>query len=148
MDRETIENKRMHFLKLYIIGFTIFIVLMLVRHFFRSSGLNEQPIGLVILAGLVISVIIQAVSVLLSGLLEKDIRSDPLLKASLQDELVQTLTLQSWIAAYIGAAGMTVFFAIVWNFYPLCDPVTISLSSIATGAGAHRIYFYFRYKNL
>jgi lysylphosphatidylglycerol synthetase-like protein (DUF2156 family) len=147
-DVEHIEKKRILYLKWHIVGFTIFMTLMLVRHFFRLSGLNEELIGMIVLAGLIIAVVIQAVFVLLSALLEKDIRADPRLKASLQNELVQSISLQSWIAAYIGAAGMTVLFAVAWFFYPLCDPVTISLSAIAMGAGAHRIYFYTRYKNI
>jgi hypothetical protein len=123
-------------------------ILMLVRHFFRLNGLNDQLIGSIVLAGLVISLIIQAVSVLLSVLLEKNIQGDPHLEAALQNELVRSITLQSWIAAYIGAAGMTIFFAFSSYFYPVCDPMTISLCSIAMGAGAHRIHFYIRYKSL
>ena len=138
----------MLYLKWHIIGFTTFMILILVRHFFRLEGLNDQIIGKIVLAGLIISVIIQAVFVLLSGLLENQVRADPRISAALRDELVQSITLQSWIAAYIGAAGMTVFFAISSFFYPVCDPMTISLCSIAMGAGAHRTYFYFRYKNL
>lgn len=145
---EIIERKRMLYLKWHVIGFVIFIILMLVRHFFRLGGLNEQLVGKLVLSGLIISVIIQAVFVLLSAMLEKDIRTDPHLKASLQNELVQSISQQSWIAAYIGAAGMTVLFAVAWFFYPLCDPVTISLCAIAMGAGAQRVYFYTRYKNI
>jgi len=145
---EQIENKRMRYLKGYILGFSAFMILMLVRHFFRLSGQNERLIGMIILAGLILSVIIQGLFVLLSALLEKDIRSDLRLKASLQNELVQSISRQSWIAAYLGTAGMTVFFAAAWFFYPLCDPVTIALCSIAMGAGAHRIHFYIRYKTI
>ncbi len=145
---EKIEDRRVRYLKWYIFGFTIFIVLMLVRHFFRLGGVNEKLLGMLVLGGLILSVAIQAVSVLLSVLLERDIGANSQLKVSLQNELVQSLSQQSWLAAYIGAAGMTVVFAIAWFFYPLCDPVTISLCSIAMGAGAHRISFYFRYKNI
>lgn len=81
-------------------------------------------------------------------LLERDIGQDPCLKAALNNELVKSLFTQSWVAAYLGSAGMTLFFAITWAFYPICDPVTICLSSIAAGAGASRAYFYIRYKAL
>lgn len=147
-DIENIDQMRMLYLKWHIVGFVIFMVLMLVRHFFRLSGLNEQLVGKIVLAGLIMSVIIQAVFVLLSALLENEIRTDPHLKNSLHNELVQSINLQAWIAAYIGAAGITVLFAITGFFYPLCDPMTISLSAITMGAGAQRIYFYTRYKNL
>lgn len=145
---ERIENKRLRYLKWYIFGFAIFIILMLVRHFFRLGGLNDQLIGSFVLAGLVISLIIQAVFVLLSALLNKEIQSDPHLEAALHNELVRSITLQSWIAAYIGASVMTLIFAFSSYFYPVCDPMTISLCSIAMGAGAHQIYFYIRYKTL
>jgi len=145
---ESLEEKRVNYLKGYLIGFTLFIVLMLVRHFFRLGGRNEEWAGMIVLAGLLFSVVLQAGYLLRSFLLEKEIRTDPHLKASLGNELVQSISLQSWKAAYLGAAGMTVFFAITWFFYPLCDPVTISLCSLAMGAGAHRITFYIRYTNL
>ena len=136
----------MKYLKWYLIGFAIFMVLMLTRHFFRLGGLNSKPIGMAVLIGLLLTLFLQVFCVMQSALLERNINKDPRLAAALNNELVRSLTTQSWIAAYIGASGMTLFFAITWAFYPICDPVTISLSSIAAGAGAHRAYFYFKYK--
>ena len=147
-DIERIDRKRMTLLKWYLIGFAACMVLILTRHFFRSSGLNAQPIGIAVLVGLVVTLLVQAVCIVLSALLEKDINQDPHLKAALNNELVKSLFTQSWVAAYIGSAGMTLFFAVTWAFYPICDPVSICLSSIAAGAGASRAYFYFRYKAL
>ena len=147
-DVERIDRKRTALLKWYLVGFAIFMVLMLTRHFFRRSGLNEQPTGIVVLVGLLIALLLQAVCLALSALLERDIGQDPRLRAALNNELVKSLFTQSWVAAYLGSAGMTLFFAIAWAFYPICDPVTICLSSIAAGAGASRAYFYFRYKAL
>ena len=121
--------------------------LMLARHFFRLGGLNQQPIGWIVLGGLLISLLIQITFLLQSALLEQEIRNHPGLKAALDNELVQAITLESWRAAHLGAAGMTLVVAVTWYFYPLCDPVTISLCSIAKGTGAHRMDFYLRYKN-
>jgi hypothetical protein len=145
-DIELLDQKRMTYLKWYLIGFAVFMILMLTRHFFRWDGLNSQPIGVAVLIGLVVTMLWQAICVIRSALLERDIQRDPRLEAALNNELVRSLMTQSWVAAYIGCAGMTLFFAITWSFYPICDPVTISLSSIAAGAGASRAYFYFRYK--
>ena len=145
-DIEYIDQQRMKFLKWYLVGFFIFMVLMLTRHFFRSGGLNSEPIGIVVLIGLILALLLQAICVILSAQLEKNIQKEPHLKAALNNELVKSLTTQSWIAAYIGTSAMTLFFAITWSFYPICDPVTISLTSIVTGAGASRAYFYFKYK--
>lgn len=145
-DIETLDQERMKYLKWYLIGFTIFMVLILTRHFFRLDGLNSQPIGYAVLTGLILGLLLQAVCMIKSALLERDIHHDPRLEAALNNELVKSLMTQSWIAAYIGAAGTTLFFAVTWSFYPICDPVTISLTAIAAGAGASRGYFYFRYK--
>jgi len=143
---EFFDQQRMKYLKWYLIGFAIFMLLMLTRHFFRLDGLNSQPIGIAVLIGLLATLLLQVICLIKSALLEKDIHQDPRLEAALNNELVKSLMTQSWIAAYIGSAGMTLFFAITWSFYPICDPVTISLTSIAAGAGASRVYFYFRYK--
>ena len=145
-DIEYLDQQRMRFLKWYLIGFIVFLLLLLTRHFFRMEGLNSQPIGKAVLIGLVVTLFIQVICLIRSALLERDIRQDPRLEAALNNELVKSLETQSWIAAYIGSAGMTLFFAITWSFYPICDPVTISLTAIAAGAGANRAYFYFRYK--
>lgn len=146
LDVKTLDQKRMAYLKWYLIGFAVFMGLMLTRHFFRLGGLNARPIGIAVLVGLIVTVLWQAICLTGSALLERHIYQDPRLQAALNDELVRSLMMQSWIAAYIGASAMTVFFAIAWAFYPICDPVTISLSAIATGAGASRAYFYIRYK--
>jgi len=147
-DIEFLDQERMRFLKWYLVGFTICLLLMLTRHFFRLSGLNSQPIGTIVLIGLFLTLLLQIICVVRSALLERDIHQDPSLEAALNNELVKSLTTQSWVAAYIGTCGMTLFFAITWSFYPICDPVTISLTSIIAGAGASRAYFYFRYKML
>jgi len=145
-DIEYLDQQRMKFLKWYLVSFTIFMLLMLTRHFFRLGGFNAQPIGIAVLIGLIATLILQVIFIVRSALLERDIRQDPRLEAALNNELVKSLETQSWIAAYIGSAGMTLFFAITWSFYPICDPVTICLSAIAAGAGANRAHFYFRYK--
>lgn len=145
---EVLDQQRMKFLKWYLVGFTICLALMLTRHFFRQSGLNSQPIGYIVLAGMILTLLLQVVCIVRSALLERDIQQDPNLEAALNNELVKSLTTQSWVAAYIGTSAMTLFFAITWSFYKVCDPVSISLTSIIAGAGASRAYFYIRYKML
>ena len=143
-DIEILDQRRMTYLKWYLIAFAFFMVLMFTRHFFRLSGLNAQPVGAVVLIGLILTLLIQVICVTCSAMLERDIHRDPRLEAALHNEWVKTLITQSWMAAYIGASATTLFFAISQAFYPLCDPVTISLSAIIVGAGASRAYFYFR----
>lgn len=143
---EVFDQRRMKALQWYVISFAVFMVLILTRHFFRRDGLNDEPIGIAVLVGLFLSLGGLVLSLFRLVILEREIRQDPRLEAALNNELVKAIETQSWIAAYIATALMTLFFAITWSFYPICDPVSISLSSIAAGAGANRAYFYFKYK--
>jgi len=145
---EYFDQQRMLFLKWYLIGFAISFVLLLTRHFFRLSGLNEQAIGIAVLAGAVAGLVLQIVSLFEAIRLEKQIQRNEQVKAALYNELVKSILTQSWQIAYIATSAMTLFFAITSSFYPICDPLSISLTSILAGAGACRAYFYFRYKRL
>jgi hypothetical protein len=109
--------------------------------------LNSQPIGIAVLIGLILSILLLALSVTGSALLEKTIKDDPLLREALHNELIQALEVQSWKAAYLGAVGTTIFFAVVWFFYPVSDPVLVALTAIIAGAGAYQATFYFKYRS-
>lgn len=146
-DVEHLDRRRMKLLEWYLVSFAVFLLLMLVRFFFRAEGLNSQPIGIAVLAGLIVTVLVQAGTALGQALLARRIRSDPGLDAALNNELIQSLETQSWRAAYFGAAATTVFFAIVSFFYPVCDPVLIALTAIITGFGAYQGTFYFKYRS-
>ena len=146
-DIERLDKKRMSFLALYLVGSVIFIILSVTRYFFRLRGLNTQPIGIAVLIGLLLSLLVLGISTIGSLLLGRKIKRDPLLKEALYNEMVRSLEVQSWRAAYFGAAATTVFFAVTWFFYPVCDPVMVSLTSIIAGLGAYQATFYFKYRS-
>jgi lysylphosphatidylglycerol synthetase-like protein (DUF2156 family) len=143
---ESLDRRRMRLLEWYLVSFVFFLLLTLARFFFRAEGLNSQPIGMAVLAGLIVTLLLQAGSALGAAMLARKIRSDPSLEAALNNELIQSLETQSWQAAYFGAAGTTLFFAIVSFFYPICDPVMIALTAIIAGLGAYQATFYFKYR--
>ena len=142
---EAADKRRVRFLKCYLIGLVPFLVLSLTRFFFRQGGLNARPIGVAVLIGMLLSLLVLAISTIGSAMLGRTIKDDPSLKEALNDELVTALEAQSWKAAFLGAVASTVFFALVWFVYPVSDPVLIALTSVITGAGAYRANFYFRY---
>jgi len=144
---EKLDCRRMRNLEVYLCGFVLFLVLSLTRYFFRFPGLNSKPIGQVILVGLVLSLLLLVLSTYESIKLARKMKSDPELGAALGNELVRSLELQSWQAAYFGAIGTTVFFAIAWFFYPICDPIMVALTSIIAGAGSYQATFYFKYRS-
>ena len=136
----------MRLLEWYLVSCACFLLLMIARFFFRAGGLNSQPIGMAVLAGLIVTLLLQAASAFGQALLAIRIRSDPNLEAALNNELIQSLEVQSWRAAYFGAAGATLLFAIVSTFYPVVDPVMIALTAIIAGFGAYQATFYFKYR--
>jgi len=146
-DIESFDRMQLRNLRAYLLFFSHFVILMLVRFFFRASGLNETPIGIAVLIGLIVSAIGQAMFVLLQARTAVKINKDPHLKAAFSSELLQHLEAQAWKGAYVGAAGTVLFFAVVSSFYPVCDPLMIALTTIAVGAGAQRATFYFKYRS-
>lgn len=145
-DIERLDRKRLRNLGAYLIFFVAFMILMLVRFFFRVPGLNERPVGFAVLAGLIVTLIAQAVFIVMQARLAARINKDPHLKAAFANGLLRHLEAQAWKAAYIGAAATVLLFAIVSSFYPVCDPVMIALTTIIVGAGAQRATFYFKYR--
>ena len=144
---EILDAKRMRTLELYLIGVGVFVVLSVVRFFFRLGELNTQPKGIAVLVGLIVSLTLITWSTIRSANLKRAIKDDPLLTDALNNELIQTLELKSWKAAYLGAVGVTVFFAVAGFFYPVSDPMLMALTSIIAGAGAYHATFYFLYRS-
>ena len=143
---ELLDRRRMRLLEWYLVSCSVFLLLMIARFFFRAGGLNSQPIGMAVLAGLIVTLLLLAGSAFGQALLARRIRSDPSLEAALNNELIQSLEIQSWRAAYFATAGATLFFAVVSFFYPVYDPVLIALTAIITGFGAYQATFYFKYR--
>lgn len=143
---EILDVKRMRHLELYIIGVVFFIALSITRYFFRLGGLNTKPIGIAVLIGMVLSLGAISLSTLQSARFWNRVKLDPSLVDALNNELIQALQLRSWKAAYLGAVGTTLFFALVGFFYPISDPMLMALTSIIAGAGAYQATFYFMYR--
>lgn len=143
---EILDAKRMRHLEIYILGVGVFIALSVTRYFFRLGGLNSQPIGVAVLVGLIISLGVISLSTILSAQFWNRVKYDPTMMDALNNELIQVLQLKSWKAAYLGAVGTTLFFAVVTFFYPVSDPMLMALTSIIAGAGAYQATFYFLYR--
>jgi len=142
------EKRRMRYLEGLLVGFVVFMILSIIRFFFRTSGLNSTPIGYVVLGGMVSSVLVLALGTYGLAKMSARFKQNPALKEALMNELVTYIELKSWKAAYIGAIATTVFFAITCFFYPVYDPVLISLTAIVAGAGSYFLTFYIKYRSL
>ena len=144
---ELLDKKRMRYLEWYLVGFLLFVILSVTRFFFRQGGLNSQPVGKAVFVGLMLSLLILIFSALGSAKLGRKMKEDPSLKEALDNELVQSLEVQSWKAAFWGAIGANLFFTLTWFFYPVCDPVMVVLTSFIAGIGAYQATFYFKYRS-
>ena len=144
---ESLDKQRMRYMELTLIGIAAALILSVIRFFFRLRDLNAQPIGIAVLVALILSVLLMTLSTLGSARLGRKIRKDPALEEALNNELVQSLEVQSWRAAFLGAIATTVFFAITYFFYPVCDPVMVALTSIIAGLGAYQGTFYIKYRS-
>jgi hypothetical protein len=145
-DIEGLDRRRMRYMEWFLIGFVPFLILSIARFFFRQSGLNQEPIGTAVLIGLILSVVVIALSTFGSASLARKIKDTPSTQEALNNELIQAIEVRSWKAAYLGAIAISAFFALSHFFYPICDPVLSALTSIITGAGAYQAHFYFQYK--
>ena len=145
---EILDKRRMRLLQWYLVGCGFFIILSLTRFFFRRAGLNSQPIGVAVLVGLLLCLAVLILSTIGSVRLAQKIKNDPSLQEALYNELVRSLEVQSWRSAFFGAIATNVFFALAWFFYPVCDPVMVSLTSLIVGLGAYQATFYLKYRSL
>jgi hypothetical protein len=145
---ERLDRKRLRILGVYVTSFASFVILSLIRFFFRAYGLNQQPIGVVVLIGLGITLVVMVACVTRQAFLAARTNKDPKLKAAFASEMLLHLDAQAWRAAYIGTAVTVLFFAIASSFYPVCDPLMIALTSIIVGAGVQRAAFFFKYRSL
>lgn len=145
---ELLDRQRMSYLGWSLVGFLIFIILSIARFFFRLGGYNSEPIGMAVLAGLLLSLMILIISSLGTALLSRKIRHNPQLKEALYNELIQALEIQSWKAAFFAAIVSNIFFTAAWFFYPVCDPVMLTLTTIIAGLGSYQATFYLKYRSL
>lgn len=144
---ESLDKQRMRYLELTLIGIAAVLILSVIRFFFRLRDLNAQPIGIAVLIGLILSFLLMAFSAIGSARIGRKINKDPALKEALYNELVQSIEVKSWRAAFLGAVATTAFFALTYFFYPVCDPVMVALTSIIAGLGAYQGTFYFEYRS-
>lgn len=133
-DPEVLESLRMKFLRGYLAGVSLFLVLWFTRFFFRASGLNSKPAGLLVLAGLIASALVFSYFLWRLSLLNARISKDPAVGEAVNNELFQYCALRAWKPAFIGSVATTLVLAMVQFAYPVIDLVFVALSSIVTGA--------------
>jgi len=96
----------------------------------------------IVLVILILSVVFQAYYALRANLLERQIRKDPALKESLNNELVQLNELKAWRASFFSVIGFIVVAAIASIFVQINDLMLIFLTALLIGFGTHNTAVY------
>lgn len=145
-DPEVLEMLRIRFLKGYVLGVFVFLILWFTRFFFRSGDLNARPAGWAVLAGLIIAAVIFSYYQFRLALLNTRISKDPEVSEAVNNEFYQLCALRSWKPAFIGAVGATLALALVAFVYPVIDLMFVALSSIVVGSFCYllSLYLYWR----
>lgn len=146
-DPERLETQRMLYLRGYIIAVIAFMVLWITRFFFRAGEVNSEPIGIVVLIGLIITAIVYSYYMLRLAVLNSQIAKDPEISAALNNEMYQLYSLRAWKPAFIASTGSTLFFALVAFVYPVFDLMFVALTAIIIGACAYLTSLYTMYRS-
>ena len=140
---ETIERRRLRLLEGYLLGQVVFLALMVARSVRRATVPEPPPLGCLVLAGMVLSLLLCVGCVVAYAVLASRFRRDPELAEALDNELVRTYFTQSWMVAFIAAAATVLIFAIAAACSPVFrDPLTIAFTTILVGLTAHWVTFY------
>lgn len=131
----------------FLIAFFLTVALLAVRalfyYAFGEYDLNAQPIGTVVLIATIIALIIQVFFLVKLGRLKSKVGADPQLReAILEDELSRLYALQSWKPAFMGAIATPFGFLLISSFYPFCDLLTVSFTTIIVGSATYLTSYY------
>ena len=141
-DPEVLEMLRMRYLRGYLAGVSVFLVLWFARFFFRAGGLNPTPVGRAVLAGLVIAAAVFSYYLWRLSLLNARIGRNPAVGEAVNNELFQYCALRAWKPAFIGSVATTLVLALVQFGYPVIDLMFVALSSIVVGAFSYLAALY------
>jgi len=127
--------------------YALSVSLLLLRFFLGAFGLERGPVTWTLLGLLVAALLALATCSALQLWSWRRISRNPDLAEALNNEMVQTLGAEAWLAGFLGAAGAVLFYAIASLGGLVADPVTIALTTILVGRGAQRMAFYIRYRS-
>jgi len=145
-DPEILESSRMRYLQGYVAGMFVFLVLWFTRFFFRSSGLNAQPLGYAVLAGLIAAAVVFIYYQVRLAMINTRISRNPEIGEAVNNELYRHCARRAWKPAFIGAITTTMILALVSFGYPVIDLMFVALSNIVVGSFVYlsALYLYWR----
>ena len=139
---EIYDRRRKHYRGGGLIGSIVFFIAWIGYVFLRLSCQTMDLLRTIVLVILILAVVFQAYYALRANLLERQIRKDPVLKESLNNELVQLNELKAWRASFFSVIGFIVVAAIASIFVQINDLMLIFLTALLIGFGTHNTAVY------
>ena len=139
---ELYDQKRKQYRGRGLIGSLIFLIAWIGYVVIRISCLNNDLLRTIILAVLILAVLFQAYFALKNVLLEREIKKDPQLKDTLNNELVQLNELKAWRASFFALIVFIVMAAVLSIFVHINDIMLVFLTALLIGFGTHNAAVY------
>lgn len=126
----------------FLVGSSLFFVAWFIRAALKLLEVHNDAIYTILMVLLLISIGVQVMFVLKDHRLNARMKSNPLLKEAMNDELIQLNELKAWKTAFFALIGFILFAAILSMAMVIKDPMLIYLTSLLVGFGTRNMAVY------
>lgn len=126
----------------FLVGSSLFFVAWFIRAALKLLEVHNDAIYTILMVLLLISIGVQVVFVLKDHRLNARMKSNPLLKEAMNDELIQLNELKAWKTAFFALIGFILFAAILSMAMVIKDPMLIYLTALLVGFGTRNMAVY------
>jgi hypothetical protein len=139
---ELFEKERRAYYRGWVLGFIFFTAFWVVRFVLRWAGVQSDVLYLALAIGFILVVPLMFYFILRMDSLRRQAKTDPELKALLQDELVKHHELKAWKYGFIAMAGCLGVFVVLSVFLDLKDTNAVLFTALWAGFGGYHLSFY------
>lgn len=126
----------------FLVGSSLFFVAWFIRAALKLLEVHNDAIYTILMVLLLISIGVQVMFVLKDHRLNARMKSNPLLKEAMNDELIQLNELKAWKTAFFALIGFILFAAILSMAMVIKDPMLIYLTALLVGFGTRNMAVY------
>ncbi|HAY84701.1 MAG TPA: hypothetical protein DCY42_07185 [Chloroflexi bacterium] len=126
----------------FLVGSSLFFVAWFIRAALKLLEVHFDAIYSILMVLLLISIGVQVVFALKDHRLNARMKSNPLLKEAMNDELIQLNELKAWKTAFFALIGFILFAAILSMAMVIKDPMLIYLTALLVGFGTRNMAVY------
>lgn len=139
---ERIDQKRRKILGTYVVGAIVFFGAWIVRFILKETGILNDPLDYAIAVPFAIGLVILLYSFGALIRVNKEIKTNPALQETLNDERVQLNTLLAFKYGFFAMLAGLAFFAVFNLFFPIKDTRSVFFGLLMVGAFSYNLKFY------